>query len=673
MRRRNVPAAVLKVNNGQVIRRRVSVLLSACLSGWSLSAGALYISSDIEVLRIPDVGAGWQSIGTQNTYTTPVVVCVYRLPLAADNEAVVRLDQVASGGFDVRIQRPRDSAAVTPSDVHCLVAEEGLHTLPDGRQFEAHRVVSDGTNSASGWGVGGANGAENVSSAVLGTYPPSSRPAVLGQVMTYNDSDFSVFWSFDCDNRANPPFHANIADGICVGKQTGQDPTTRSAETLGYLIVEEGATPNGSFGGINYRVDLGANTVAGVGNSPPYTYALGASYQFAVATKEAENGGQGGWAQLYGADPLAGNALDLGIDEETVAGDTTRSHLPEEVAYWVFRGVDHGDAPSSYGDASHVVDGLLSIGTVAAGDADAEAAQFSSDADADDTGQLDDEEGVAFRAASGHTAVADVSVVNNTGSSVTLCAWLDVPSGGAVDGVFDASDGQCQVVGAASAVVSFQWSGLPTDMVYSTFARFRVSSSALTASDATGAVANGEVEDYPLSFDFTPTSVVIDQVMLEGVSVDSLMSRPEEYQSLLSFYVDKAMREAGNDFAAFSDLLTQLIDPDGDGLVAVFSWSTLEERGTVGFQVDRREKHPGEASASEWRHVGPDGHILPPLLLAPLGAEYLLLDPGALSGVDYEYRLVELEAWGSVRRYGPFPLRMEVSTTGRLHSGLAVE
>ncbi len=49
--------------------------------------------------------------------------------------------------------------------------------------------------------------------------------------------------------------------------------------------------------------------------------------------------------------------------------------------------------------------------------------------------------------------------------------------------------------------------------------------------------------------------------------------------------------------------------------------------------------------------------MLPGLIDAPLGGEYLYADPGALPGVDYLYKLIEQEAWGSQREYGPYQLR----------------
>lgn len=45
-------------------------------------------------------------------------------------------------------------------------------------------------------------------------------------------------------------------------------------------------------------------------------------------------------------------------------------------------------------------------------------------------------------------------------------------------------------------------------------------------------------------------------------------------------------------------------------------------------------------------------------MLNPLGAEYLLVDPGGASSNDYRYRLIEMEAKGSTQEHGPFDLHM---------------
>ena len=51
---------------------------------------------------------------------------------------------------------------------------------------------------------------------------------------------------------------------------------------------------------------------------------------------------------------------------------------------------------------------------------------------------------------------------------------------------------------------------------------------------------------------------------------------------------------------------------------------------------------------------------MPFLIASPMGAEYWLADPGASPGKDYVYRLIEVEARGTTREYGPFDLRVEI-------------
>jgi hypothetical protein len=82
--------------------------------------------------------------------------------------------------------------------------------------------------------------------------------------------------------------------------------------------------------------------------------------------------------------------------------------------------------------------------------------------------------------------------------------------------------------------------------------------------------------------------------------------------------------------------------------VAELHWDTLEERGTVGFYVERAVADGG------WVLIYSE--MLPALVFAPLGAEYKLVDPIAKSGRIYQYRLIEQEANGDTREYGPFEL-----------------
>ena len=84
----------------------------------------------------------------------------------------------------------------------------------------------------------------------------------------------------------------------------------------------------------------------------------------------------------------------------------------------------------------------------------------------------------------------------------------------------------------------------------------------------------------------------------------------------------------------------------------MLSWSTLDEQGAVGFFVDRVV-----VGRHDWVRI--NDVLLPGMVDAPLGGEYLYADPDARTGVDYDYTLIEQEAWGGQREYGPFRLRYE--------------
>lgn len=283
------------------------------------------LSLNVEAVRIPDVGSSWQTVPLRNTYTSPVVVCTYNLRTNADREATVRIRNTTANQFEVRAQRFEDSSAFTPSDVHCLIADEGLNTLADGRVIEARTVLSTRTaGNAVGWN--GASNYTNVTAQVTGSH---SSLVILGQVMTFNDNQASVFTSNNCSNRGTPATPSNI----CVTKHIGQINDTRLDETLGFIITEPGA---GTVNDVNYAFARGSDTVRGAGNGPPYSYSVSGDFDTGIATLAAEDGGQGGWAVLYGSDPLPNNQINLAVDEETVAGDSSRSHTTEQVYYGIF-------------------------------------------------------------------------------------------------------------------------------------------------------------------------------------------------------------------------------------------------------------------------------------------------------------------------------------------------
>ncbi len=266
-------------------------------------------------------GDTWTTVNLDYNYESAIVVCSVNYS-AITVPVVPRVRNVGLNSFEVKLQNPGDLAAVVAYNVHYLVMEEGTNQLPDGRNIEAHRVLSDGVSEDGDWTV-----AQQEQVSLGHTY---TRPVVLGQVMTHNDAKWSVFWSND--GAGNPASGA----ACYVGKHVGSDTNlARAAETLGVIVVEAG---DGDIMGVPYDAGLGGATVQGIGNAPPYYYTLSAfstAPQVGVVCQTDMNGADGGWAYLYGSMPLTATNIALSTDEDQI-GDAERGHAAEPVFYWVF-------------------------------------------------------------------------------------------------------------------------------------------------------------------------------------------------------------------------------------------------------------------------------------------------------------------------------------------------
>ncbi|MGB3787292.1 MAG: GEVED domain-containing protein [Phormidesmis sp.] len=194
---------------------------------------------------------------------------------------------------------------------------------------------------------------------------------------------------------------------------------------------------------------------------------------------------------------------------------------------------DYGDAPDSYGDASHDLAAFpnLYLGNVAPdGEADT---QLTSAASAGDDDDGNDDEDAFFvlpnvplvdptvtSLSVGRNYHLTVPVTNTTGSNATLHAWIDFNQ----DGKFEAQEHQMTTVSSGQTTVSLDWDmdgiigfldllNFPlTTFIGDTHARFRLTSDTLVDKTglldvldlgiderALGSATNGEVEDYPVS------------------------------------------------------------------------------------------------------------------------------------------------------------------------------
>ena len=296
-----------------------------------MPAYAFTLSSTVEAITISSVGDAFQTVNFENSYTNAVPVCTYVLPGTGSASAVIRIQSITSTSMQIRLQNPSNTSTVSAGTVFCMVANLGVNILPDGRRIEARTVVSEETHGRN-VPLGFANGSIATMENISGDFSGFTNAIALGQVITFNDPDFSVFHANDCETRGGPPFLSGFNDGICVTKHVGEDNSTRADETLGVIVIETGT---GSFDGIAYEATLGADTIDGVGNNGN-TYGLSDSFEFAVATQAGEDGGDGGRAVFLGGSSVGGSSLTVAIDEDVI-GDGERSHTTENVAYFAVR------------------------------------------------------------------------------------------------------------------------------------------------------------------------------------------------------------------------------------------------------------------------------------------------------------------------------------------------
>jgi hypothetical protein len=337
-------------------------------------------------------------------------------------------------------------------------------------------------------------------------------------------------------------------------------------------------------------------------------------------------------------------------------------------------GADFGDAPDSYGSGIlgpiHAITDALSPTTnnLHLGPALDRESPLLADTQGtrDDDEGIDDEDGVTFTVGGTAGARTIKASVQYTTSNIAgaLWAWMAVVDGsGAPATTFVLAQRQgvgFNTQGSGGSHV-FEWS-VP-DVAGSTYVRFRICSEVqglnVGACDTpTGPAAEGEVEDYKISFDLSPTAVTIGDVELKGVAVsaflDGIGAGQMDTAALLALLTawdaDLAQLYLNASRETLLQALDDYLDPDGDGVVALLRWDTLEQTGTIGFFVER------EQSNGDWKRI--NGHMLPAILAAPMGAEYWLADPGALLGESYSYRLIEQEATGTTNSYGPFNVEM---------------
>lgn len=273
-----------------------------------------------ETIVIPNVNSGvWKTVTTSNTYVDMVAVCSIRY---ANNTLpqVIRMRNARGSSFEIRLQNPSLNTLGNET-VDCMVLEAGVWSLPDGRKIEGQKYTATSTfGRVQGWDGN------------VRAYGQSyTNPVVFGQVMSFNDTNWSTFFSRGA-SEGDPPSSSVLRTGKHIGQDTRV--STRAAETVGYIVVESG---NGTIDGSGYRVALGSDSVRSVEDRPPYIYAyvpLSAAPTFGVVTQSAMGGNDGSWAYTYSASPFTASTINVALDEDQI-GDSERRHVAEPVSYFI--------------------------------------------------------------------------------------------------------------------------------------------------------------------------------------------------------------------------------------------------------------------------------------------------------------------------------------------------
>lgn len=288
----------------------VTVNASAASSGLNLAHG---IATNVG-------SSGWTTVTLSHTYASMVVIATpqYELPTSP---GVVRIQNAVGNSFDVRV----DSAggeAISGVNVHYIVVEEGVYETADYK-LEAVKFTSTVTDYDVLW------------TGEVRNYQQSyTAPVVVGQVMSYNDPDWSVFWASG-NSRIDPPSSTELR----LGKHVGENPdVSRANETIGYLVIESSTSGTNEIEGLPYVAAVGADTIQGVDDPAPfqYTYSAMPNAKTAVAGLAGMDDADGGWVVLYGANALPADTgtLNLAVDEDQ-KNDNERLHSTEQVAYFI--------------------------------------------------------------------------------------------------------------------------------------------------------------------------------------------------------------------------------------------------------------------------------------------------------------------------------------------------
>lgn len=277
----------------------------------------------------------WIRVNLDNVYSSPVIIA---LPKEVSNASrarpfSIRLNNVGSSFFDIRLQSP-DNRNLYDEEIDYFVIEEGVWEM-DGYNIEAHRYDTDTIGYDGNWAY----------DLVSYQYGFTSPPAILHQVMTSNDSNWTSSYVSNAATRTTPPGLTNFR----LALNGAEAKTIHGKETIGWIAVDPGAV--GVFAETAFETYRTPTSVRGHDNGC-YYFTYNNIYDTApivLAAQQTMVDTDGSWSMECFKDQTW-----LGLhSEEDNSLDWERSHDAEMHAFLAFAGPF---SYSSVGDAQGISD-----------------------------------------------------------------------------------------------------------------------------------------------------------------------------------------------------------------------------------------------------------------------------------------------------------------------------
>lgn len=273
----------------------------------------------IESGLIDGVTDTWQTVALNRSFEEMVVVATVQLPSYDYAPVVPRVRNAVGNTFELKVQNPGGSTD-SLYNVHFIAVEAGQYRAEyDGITMEAGFVSAlETANTSSWWSAREKREMEQ-------SY---TQPVLLGQVMSENDTRWSVFWASEGNHSGNPA----KPDSYAMGKHIAADTITdRAVETIGYILMEAGQY---NLSGVMLEAGVGPDIIGGQNANDTYNTVVPAP-NGAVLSVAGIKGGDGHWPVLYGAAPFSNQTFELSVDEDQIS-DSERWHMDEAIAFIAF-------------------------------------------------------------------------------------------------------------------------------------------------------------------------------------------------------------------------------------------------------------------------------------------------------------------------------------------------